>query len=86
MSRKLSVVLDETSPAQLLKLLVDGQMVEADGWVLSAEDNAGSQATHFWVTSPYGVDCAYVPLTDAGAERIHTMIVNHVDQGELEHF
>jgi len=86
MTGKLSVVLDETPAVQLLKLLVEGQIVEADGWVLSPEDDAGGQATHFWVTSPYGVDCAFVPLTEAGSDRIRTMILNHVDQGELEHF
>jgi hypothetical protein len=78
--------LEQVPPDQMLKVLNEGTGIDASGWFLSREDVAPGCATHFWVTSPYGIDCAYVPLTEEGCARIRTMILTHVDQGELEHF
>ncbi len=86
MSTGTTLDLDKATPGQMLQLMSEGTGINASGWFLSREDVASGCATHFWVTSPYGIDCAYVPLTEEGCARIRTMILTHVDQGELEHF
>jgi hypothetical protein len=78
--------LENVTPAQMLKLMSEGTGITASGWFLSREEVSSGCATHFWITSPYGIDCGYVPLTEEGCARIRTMILTHVDQGELEHF
>ena len=86
MSTGVTMDLEQVPADQMLKVLNEGTGIDASGWFLSREDVAPGCATHFWVTSPYGIDCGYVPLTEEGCARIRTMILTHVDQGELEHF
>jgi len=86
MNTRVTVQLDETSNAEVLALLLSSTGIDTTGWFLSKEDPLNGVATHFWVTSPYGIDCAYLPLTEAGVEKIRTRILAPIPEDEYEAF
>lgn len=65
---RIRVEASSAAPNDLMNALEQTGKFEIDGYSLNTDEHG------VWVTNPYGVDCALLPMTDDGCRRILRLV------------